>query len=56
MDQPIACTLGATQYEDRTRELTALAERALRSRRADRETVNGSCSPTAPRSSASCAP
>ena len=33
MDQPIACTLGATQYEDRTRELTALAERALRSRR-----------------------
>ena len=21
MDQPIACTLGATQYKDRTREL-----------------------------------
>ena len=32
MDQPIACTLGAAEYKDRTAELAALAERALRSR------------------------
>ena len=32
MDQPIACTLSADQYGDRTRELAALAARALRSR------------------------
>ena len=32
MDQPIACTLGTAEYKDRTAELAALAERALRSR------------------------
>ena len=32
MEQPIACTLGAAEYKDRTAELAALAERALRSR------------------------
>ena len=32
MEPPIACTLGPRQYRDRTRELAALAARALRSR------------------------
>ena len=32
MDQPVACTLGTAEYKDRTAELAALAERALRSR------------------------
>jgi hypothetical protein len=32
MEQPIACTLSAAQYHDRTGELAALAARALRSR------------------------
>ena len=30
MDQPIACTLSAAQYKDRSGELAALAARALR--------------------------
>ncbi len=38
MDQPIACTLAADQYKDRTGELADLADRALRSRR---ETADG---------------
>ena len=38
MDQPIACTLGAAQSKERTAELAALAERALRSRQ---ETADG---------------
>ncbi len=32
MDQPIACTLRPTQYTDRTAQLRALADGALRSR------------------------
>jgi hypothetical protein len=32
MEQPIACTLTADQYKNRTGELAALATRALRSR------------------------
>jgi hypothetical protein len=32
MAQPIACTLGPGQYQDRAGELAALAARALRSR------------------------
>jgi hypothetical protein len=32
MGQPIACTLSADQYEERTSDLAALAARALRSR------------------------
>jgi hypothetical protein len=32
MEQPIACTLTADQFRDRTDELAALAARALRSR------------------------
>jgi hypothetical protein len=32
MDHPIACTLSAAQYQQRTRELAALAARALRTR------------------------
>jgi hypothetical protein len=32
MDTPIACTLSADQYGDRTADLRALADRALRSR------------------------
>ncbi|HWL33759.1 MAG TPA: hypothetical protein VNP89_09145 [Gaiellaceae bacterium] len=32
MDTPIACSLTAAQYRDRTTDLAALANRALRSR------------------------
>jgi hypothetical protein len=32
MDTPIACSLSADQYRDRTADLRALADRALRSR------------------------
>ena len=38
MGEPIACTLSAARYEDRTGELAALAARALRSRQ---ETADG---------------